>query len=67
MKQVNEAQLKEVYDGLGMPYEPKEKSDKVETTQRDEGAESSSDESATTWRDESVESNLETNTSNKAE
>lgn len=41
MKQVSEAQLKEVYDELGMPYAPKAKGHEAERTPKEEGLKSS--------------------------
>ena len=43
MKQVDEAQLKEVYDELGMPYEVKTKDHEADRTPEEEGVKGASE------------------------
>ena len=51
MKQVSEAQLKEVYDELGMPYAPKATGHEAERTPEEDGLRSSNEADALTETD----------------
>ena len=70
MKQVSEAELKEVYKGLGMPYDYKSKSVEevftTETSQKDEGVEADSDGADTAQGEDGLGNDSETDTRSKA-